>query len=68
MNQFKQSSAALLEWKGGYQGLSSLNKREMEKHTQYQKSSIVEHFDSIAPNYDSIMKIVGYPDPQKIAD
>ena len=68
MNQeFKQSEAQVLDWSNnGFHFLTSLNTREMEKHNKFSKDTMVEHFDSLAPNYDQIMRLVGYPDPAKI--
>ena len=40
---------------------------EMEKHTKFDAGKEEAHFDNIANNYDDIMKIVGYPDPEHIA-
>ena len=39
----------------------------MEKHTKYDKGQEESHFDSISANYDAIQQVVGYPDPQLIA-
>ena len=41
--------------------------REMEKHARFSKKDVVEHFDSIAVNYDDCMKSNGYPDPEYVA-
>lgn len=40
---------------------------EMEKHTKYDAGQEQAHFNLIANNYDNIMKAVGYPDPELIA-
>merc|ERR1719222_109367 len=40
----------------------------MEKHTKYDAGQDQAHFDNISANYDDIMKTVGYPDPELIAE
>jgi len=40
----------------------------MEKFAKYDKSKCEEHFDALAPHYESVYKLVGYPDPQQCAD
>jgi 2-polyprenyl-3-methyl-5-hydroxy-6-metoxy-1,4-benzoquinol methylase len=41
--------------------------REMETHTIYTTGQERDHFNNISANYDDIMQIVGYPDPDLIA-
>jgi len=47
--------------------LSSESIQEMERHTKYDEGEEQSHFDKISTNYDDIMKTVGYPDPELIA-
>jgi len=51
-----------------FEKLGVEQKREMEKHTQYNKDTMESHFDSLASNYDPIMDCVGYPDPDLISN
>ena len=43
--------------------LTTEHEAEMEKHTQFDKDTVVAFNDKISTNYDSIMDKVGYPDP-----
>ena len=47
--------------------LQSESIREMEKHTKFDAGQEKAHFNTISANYDDIMKTVGYPDPELIA-
>lgn len=47
--------------------LKSESIREMEKHTKFDAGNEKAHFNNISVNYDEIMKAVGYPDPELIA-
>lgn len=42
--------------------------REMEKHARFSAKNIVQHFDSIALNYDDCQNSNEYPDPEYIAE
>jgi len=42
--------------------------REIEKHTIYDKGQEETHFNEVSTNYDAICSIVGYPDPDQIAE
>jgi len=42
--------------------------REIEKHTKYDKGQEEAHFDEISTNYEAIQQVVGYPDPEQIAE
>ena len=40
----------------------------MERYNKYEKKARVQHFDSLAANYEELYRRVGYPDPSKVAD
>ena len=42
--------------------------REMEKHARFSMKNVVEHFDSIAVNYEDCQNSNDYPDPQYVGD
>ena len=48
--------------------LNPLQYKELERQNQYTKQNMIQHFDDISSNFDSIMDRVGYPDPVKVKD
>ena len=44
--------------------LTSEHVSVIEQFTKYDKTKIQEHFDALAPNYEAVYKLAGYPDPQ----
>ena len=42
--------------------------REMEKHARFSIKNAVEHFDSIAVNYEDCQNSNDYPDPEYVGD
>lgn len=42
--------------------------REMEKHSYFDKKTLVTHFDKVAINYDDCQNSNDYPDPGKVAN
>ena len=48
--------------------LSTESIREIEKHTKYDQGQEEVHYDDISTNYDAIQQVVGYPDPELIAE
>ena len=46
------------------QPLSHDSISEIDTHTVYKQGHEEAHFDTVSTNYDAILKLVGYPDPQ----
>jgi len=50
------------------QALTDEHKAEMEKHANYNPTSIGEHYDNMSANYEAIYLRAGWGDPKKCAE
>lgn len=56
----------ILDW--NVERLTPDHIKELERYNKYEKKHRVQHFDSLAANYEALYLKVGYPDPAKVAE
>jgi uncharacterized protein (DUF1015 family) len=60
------STTIVLDW--NVERLTPAHIKEFERYNKYEKKNRVQHFDSLASNYEQLYLRAGYPDPSKVAE